>query len=365
MLACLGVGLVAVAVALLAGCGRRAVPDRTEPLKVRRVIGEVGTSPGQLAYPRAMDFDGTYLWIVDKSARVQRIDPATGRCVGGWTMPEFILGKPTGVTIAPGDDGSQLVYVPDTHYHRVVIYRMPPIAPEGVPIRDVFLPGQPPIVAQFGSYGEGSGQFVYPTDVAVLMDKQAAKVKRLYVTEYGGNDRVSVWEPDGAGGYRFATSFGRFGSSASADQIEFNRPQSICLNDVPGADPELVIADACNHRLGRFTLEGKLIAWIGSPETVGEGRGQFKYPYGLFMLGDQTAMVSEFGNNRVQHIDLRTGEGLGSYGGAGRLPGQLINPWAVTVVDDQVFVLDSQNNRVVAADIPGIRAPRRVAGAHP
>lgn len=308
-----------------------------------------------------MDFDGAFLWVVDKSARVQRLDPKTGRCVGGWTMPEFLLGKPTGVTIAKGDDGDDLVYVPDTHYHRVVIYRMPPIAPEGTSVRNVFLPGQPPIVAQFGSYGEADGQFVYPTDVAVLMDDSGEKVRRLYVAEYGGNDRISAWEPDGAGGYRWGFSFGHFGSSATKEQVEFNRPQSIVI-DRSGAGPELVIADACNHRVGRFTLDGELIAWIGSPETVGEGQGQFKYPYGVFCVGDGTALVAEFGNNRVQHVDLKTGAGLGSFGGAGRLPGQLINPWAVTVAGDEVFVLDSQNNRVVATGIPGVRSASKVAG---
>ncbi len=341
----------------LAACWRSPPLDHTNPLEVTRVLGEVGTAPGQFAYPRAMDFDGRFLWVVDKSARVQRIDPTSGRCAGGWIMPEYILGKPTGITVAPGENAEQLVYIPDTHYHRVVIYRPPAIPPEGTPSRQLFLPAQPPVVTQFGEYGEGPGQFIYPTDVAVLLDDSGKKVRRLYVTEYGGNDRVNLYEPDGAGGYRFASSFGHFGTSSSPDQIEFNRPQSIAI-DSPGVSgaPELIVTDACNHRVGRFTLDGKLLAWIGSPESVGEGPGQFKYPYGLCLLGDHTAVIAEFGNNRIQHIDLRTGKGLGSFGGPGRLPGQLINPWAVTVVGRDVFVLDSQNNRVVVASVPGVRS---------
>lgn len=325
-------------------------------LDVQRVIGEVGTAPGQFSYPRALDFDGHDLWVVDKSARVQRIDPTDGRCLGGWTMPEFLLGKPTGITIAPGDDGEPLVYVADTHYHRVVVYHMPPIPPEGTRGRDVFLPAQPPISAHFGSYGEAPGQFVYPTDVAVLRDDAGKKVRRVYVSEYGGNDRISAFEPDGKGGYAFAFSFGRFGSSASADAVEFNRPQSISIDRGGGSGgPELIVTDSCNHRIGRFTPEGKLLGWIGSPETVGELPGQFKYPYGLCVLGDGTAIVAEFGNNRIQHIDLKTGAGLGSFGGAGRSPGQILNPWAVTAAGRDVFVLDSQNNRIVVAKVPGVR----------
>ncbi|MCC6426218.1 MAG: hypothetical protein IT435_05305 [Phycisphaerales bacterium] len=359
-----GVLVAACACVLVGGCSRRAGGEKTEPLEVVRILGEVGTAPGQFAYPRAMDFDGKYLWVVDKSARVQRVDAETGKCAGGWVMPEYLLGKPTGVTIAPGDDGEMLVWVPDTHYHRVVAYRMPEVPGEGVAGREMFLPGQPPVIAEFGSYGEGPGQFVYPTDVAVLMDDAGKKIQRVYVSEYGGNDRITVWEPDGKGTYAFAFSFGVFGEGSSAERIEFNRPQSIEIGRGGGGDGlELVVADACNHRIGRFTLEGKLIAWIGSPETAGDGPGQFKYPYGLCLLGDGTGMVAEFGNNRVQHVDLATGKGLGSFGGAGRGPGHLINPWAVTVVGDDVFVLDSQNNRVVVAQAAGIHSDVKRADA--
>lgn len=353
----------AAAALLLAGAMPTACmpspPAETKPLSVSRVLGEVGSSPGQFMYPRAMDHDGRFLWVIDKSARVQRLDPATGKCVGGWIMPEYLLGKPTGVTVKPGADGDALVYVPDTHYHRVVVYSMP--APrEGVTGRDSFLPAQPPVVATFGEYGEGPGQFIYPTDVAVLED--VTGVQRLYVSEYGGNDRISVWEPDG-NGYRFSFSFGHFGASASPDQVEFNRPQSISIDRRSSGEPQLVIADACNHRIGRFTLDGELIAWIGSPESVGDLPGHFKYPYGLMLVGDGTALVAEFGNNRIQRIDLETGRGMGSYGGAGRLPGQLVNPWAVTVAGAEVFVLDSQNNRIVVTELPGVRASMNLAGA--
>lgn len=345
-------------------CSRSANTGETRPLDVHRVLCEVGPSPGQISYPRGLDFDGQYLWIVDKSARVQRLDPQNGRCVGGWTMPEYLLGKPTGITVGVDAAGKGLVYVPDTHYHRVVIYEMPPAAPEGTSVREVFLPAQPPVVAQFGEYGNGDGQFVYPTDVAVLKDPAKGTVQRIYVSEYGGNDRISIWEPDADGKYHFRFAFGTFGSGSSGDDIQFNRPQSIDLITLNGTT-ELLVADACNHRIGRFTLEGKLIAWMGSVETVGDGPGQFKYPYGIFPVGDGTALVAEFGNNRIQHIDLITGKGLGSYGGAGRLPGQLINPWAVTVNGDEVFVLDSQNNRIVVTDIPGVRATRQFAGVTP
>src|SRR5690606_29643150 len=194
--------------------------------------------------------------------------------LGGWTMPEYDLGKPTGVTLAPGPSGETLLWIADTHYHRVLAYPAEPREDNAAP--------EP--VLSFGQYGESDGQFVYPTDVAVLTSDDGV-AERIYVGEYGGNDRVSVYDACGD----FLLSFGQFGSSAEPDQIEFNRPQAAV---VAQTRREVLVADACNHRIGRFTPEGQLIAWIGSPDTPGDGPGQFRYPYGLSLLDDGTLLVA-------------------------------------------------------------------------
>jgi DNA-binding beta-propeller fold protein YncE len=113
-----------------------------------------------------------------------------------------------------------------------------------------------------------------------------------------------------------------------------------------------VVTDACNHRIGRFTLDGVLIGWIGSPLAMGDGPGQFRFPYGLASLGDGTVMVSEYGGNRVQRIDLASGQGLGTWGHTGRGDGELAAPWAVAVVGREAFVVDSGNNRVIEFATP-------------
>lgn len=331
--------------AAVAGCGNQGGEGPARPLKVLASLGEVGLSPGQFSYPRAMDADGSSLWLIDKAARVQRIDPSTGEYLGGWTMPEFDLGKPTGVTVAPGPDGEPCVYVADTHYHRVMVYR----------VADATLAGDAEPIASFGAYGEGPGEFIYPTDVAVLTDADG-KAERIYVSEYGGNDRVSVFDA----GFNFLFSFGTFGNSEDPDVVEFSRPQSMAIDRGRG---ELIVADACNQRIGRFTLDGRLVRWIGSPEAAGEAPGKFRYPYGVSLLNDGTALVAEFGNHRVQRIDLETGASLGLYGTAGRGEGELANPWAVAAVGETAYVLDSGNNRVLAFESPAPGAARVVAGA--
>lgn len=327
-----------------AGCESR--PDARGPVPVRVVarIGEVGVSPGQFAYPRAVDFDGESFWVIDKAARVQRFS-AAGEPLSLWSMPDFENGKPTGVTAAPDAQidptGRPVLWIPDTHYHRIIAYRLAddPHAP-------------PREVLRFGEYGQGPGQFIYPTDIAVLHGPDRKSVSRIYVAEYGGNDRISILEHDGPDRVRFVRSFGTFGLATSPAAVEFSRPQSIAVDE---SRREIVITDACNHRVGRFTLDGELIAWIGSPETAGDAPGAFRYPYGLCLPGDGTALVSEFGNNRVQRLDLASGRSLGVYGRGGHGDGELAAPWGVTTARGLIFVLDSGNNRLLGFDAPGVK----------
>lgn len=321
--------LVCAATVTLGACADRNASRSGEPIHEQVSFGEGGLAPGQFSYPRAIDADASSLWIIDKTARVQRLDPQTGDCLAWFTMPAFERGKPTGLTIAPGPTGQPALYIADTHEHRVLVF--PLVTTLGEPVSPI---------ASFGTYGDAPGQFIYPTDVAVLTDEQGLPT-RIFVSEYGGNDRISIFGPGVLEGRDdFITSFGSLGSGPD----QFNRPQSIALDADRG---ELVVADATNHRIGRFTLQGKLIAWIGSPDTAGRAPGSFQYPYGLTLVGDGTALIAEFGNHRIQHINLESGQSLGTYGTGGRGTGQLATPWGVVILDGLVYALDSGNNRIV------------------
>ena len=341
--------------ALVGGCGDGESAGAAGALPVVAILGETGINPGQFTYPRVLTNDGQSLWAIDKSARVQRFDPKTGRCTALWKMPEWELGKPVGFTIAPGPDENgkwcdELLYIADTHYNRLMVYRPPADSwergPDGLPAR---AKQEAVLVKRVGKYGMGPGEFIYPTDVAVLLKEDGRSIDRIYVSEYGGDDRVSVFD----GGWNFLFSFGTLGSSSSPENVQFDRPQSLAFATLDGVK-QIVITDARNHRVGRFTLDGKLLGWIGSPETAGEGLGCFRFPYGLCVLEDGTALVSEFGGNRVQQIDLRTGAALGSWGRTGRGDGEIAMAWAVAVLGDRAYVVDGGNNRVMA-----FAAPRR------
>lgn len=284
----------------MTGCQRDHIAGRPP----EKVIGDHGLGPGQFVSPRAMAAgpDGC-IYVVDKTARIQRFS-ADGEYETGWQTPEWDAGKPTGLTI----DAQNRVLVADTHYHRVLIYD-----------RD----GKE--LGRFGSIGEGPGQFELPTDVAIDAEGN------LFVSEYGGNDRVSRYTPD----YKFVLSFG----GPESGEASLQRPQAVKVD----AHGIVWVADAIHHRICRFTREGK---FLGSFGTAGDRPGELKYPYDLDFCPDGTMLVCEFGNNRLQRFDTE-GHSLEVWGATGRRPGELASPWGMSLGrDHRVYVVDYLNHRV-------------------
>jgi DNA-binding beta-propeller fold protein YncE/ABC-type Fe3+ transport system permease subunit len=281
-----------------AGCG-----DHTKP---EAIWCETGTGPAQVVYPRAIAYrpqDDTF-FVIDRMARVQNLN-RKGECLAEWRMPEWKTGKPVGVSIGP--DGN--VYIPDTHYQRIMVY-----SPKGELLR------------KWGSEGTGPGQFIYPTDIA--FDSKG----NVFVSEYGDHDRIQVFAPRGD----YLYEFGKFGKG---DQ-EFMRPQSMVIDSTD----TVYVTDACNHRIQVFKTDGTVLKTLG---RAGSGPGEFRYPYGLDMDASGHLIVCEFGNNRVQQIDKETGRGLKTWGSGGHEPGQLAYPWGVAVDrKGEVVAVDAGNNRL-------------------
>src|SRR5205814_10619041 len=117
--------------------------------------------------------------------------------------------------------------VADTHYHRILHY-----SPEGT------------LLSESGSEGNGPGQFQYPTGNAMSADGL------IFVSEYGGNDRIQVFTRDG----KILHAWGSYGAGPG----QFERPQGIAV-----AGDRIYVADAANHRIQVFSLEGKLLATWG------------------------------------------------------------------------------------------------------
>lgn len=300
-------GLTAVVLASLAfpGCGR--TPNATAPPLL--VFGRTGLGELEFAYPRALvaTNDRSRMYIVDKAGRIQCVT-ADGAFVLGWRMREIDAGKPTGLGIGP--DGK--VYAAETHYGRVAVFES-----DGREIET------------FGTFGTDPGQFRLPTDVAVDSDGF------IYVSEYGGNDRISKFTP--------THEFVRFFGDPAAGEASTQRPQALCF----ARDGTLLVADSCNHRIARFTRDGEFRGAFGH---LGAGIGELRFPYSVDILPDDSIVVSEYGNNRVQRFTA-SGESLGTWGKPGREPGEVAYPWAAAVITNgRVAVLDSGNNRVQIID---------------
>lgn len=293
--------MLSVAAGPLAGCGSRPPAGQNPPLFS---FGRTGMGPGEFNYPRAacVGPDGL-LYVVDKAGRMQAFTQS-GELVRAWRMPLIDAGKPTGLGIGP--EGR--VYAADTHYNRVMVFEA-----DGTP------------AGQFGRFGDGPGQFRLPTDVALDADGY------IYVSEYGGNDRISKFSPR----REYLFSFG----GREAGEGRLNRPQSVWI----AADGTLWVADACNHRICRFDRDGR---YLGSFGRLGGGPGELRFPYNVVVLPDGTLVVCEYGNNRLQRFDA-SGRSQGVWGRPGRKPGELAYPWALALgADDRLFVIDSGNNRV-------------------
>lgn len=292
--------LAILSLALVAGCDD---PGGSTP---ELVWGVHGTKPGWLHKPRVAAFDkDDHLFIADLTDRIQVFD-RDGKYLRGWRTPDLNVDGPSGLTV----DRFGRVLVADTHFYRVLVYS-----------------GQGELLFQLGDGVQGTtpGRFGYTTDVVI------DKAGNFYVAEYGENDRIQVFSPDG----KWLRQWGGHGYAPG----EFLRPRALAMDE----GDRLYVADSCNHRIQVFDTQGKLLRVWGAR---GAEPGQMSYPFDVDVGPDGYVYVCEYGNARVQRF-RRDGKPAGLWGGSGRAPGQLNNPWALAVDGKgAVSVIDSNNHRV-------------------
>ena len=316
-----GAGLLSALVLLSPpGCGSSDPESDTGGVPHAVAFGRPGNLDGRFDYPRAIALDEPRerIYVVDKSARVQRF-ALDGTLEGWWRMPAFENGKPTGIAV----DAEGRVMVADTHEHRISIF-----SPDGE------------LLETHGVLGTEPGEFIYPTDVV------GGPGGIWFVSEYGGNDRVQIFDADW-------NPIGVIGRPAEEDlEIDgrtvpgLSRPQSLVWDEAAG---ELFIADAVHHRIVVVDETGNMLRSLSGP---GLEPGRLGYPYDIALESDGTLLVVEYGNNRVQRLDARTGESRGIWGGTGTGPGKLRYPWGLDAGERTMVVLDSGNSRVLVGPRP-------------
>ncbi|MBI3119907.1 MAG: SMP-30/gluconolactonase/LRE family protein [Candidatus Hydrogenedentes bacterium] len=290
----------------LAGCTDRSSSGRG----AWQCWGTPGTRDGSFVRPRAIAVNEAEVFVIDTTGRVQ-VFTEDGQFLRLWNLPEFQNGTPTGITFPTGDR----IVIADTHYSRILEYT-----------RDAQL------AHQWGAYGSGPDQFIYPTDA------ECDAAGNYYISEYGQDaERIHVFDRD----RQFIRQWGAAGSATGS----FNRVMALAL----APDGRLYVADTANHRVQCFQCDGTFVRTIGA-DTADTS---MKYPHDLALAPDGTLLVAEYGAHRVSRY-RSDGALLAAYGEPGRGPGQLHGPRGVAVSPaDQVFVADTDNHRIQSFFLEG------------
>ena len=61
----------------------------------------------------------------------------------------------------------------------------------------------------------------------------------------------------------------------------------------------LYVADACNHRIALYDLDGKILDYWGEP---GQGPGQLRYPYDLELMPNGDILVCDAGIGLINFL---------------------------------------------------------------
>ena len=261
-------------------------------------IGNAGRLGGEMMDSGESDAPGSMVWptsvALDKAGNVYVSDEwlnriamfsSDGEWLGAWGTQGDADGEvdqPAGIAF----DSEDNLYVVDTGNNR---------------IQKLTKDGQ--FLAKWGQQGSGDGEFDMPWGIGLDADNN------VYIADWR-NDRIQKFAPDGS----FLMAFGESGS----EDGQFNRPADVAV-DKEGL---IYVADWRNDRVQVFDAEGRFITEIIGDATLSK--------WGITKLDANPDM-------KMQR-DIAQGLEREKF---------LRGPMGVVVDDqDQVFIVDSQRNRI-------------------
>ncbi len=182
-----------------------------------------------------------------------------------------------------------------------------------------------------GAPGNGAGQFQAPHEIALAPDGS------LYVAD-AGNNRIQHVSAQG----QVLQVWGTFAdiSKGNAPGGTFNEPWGVAV----GPDGSVYVADTWNHRIQKFTADGKFLTMWGHGPA--DSTDAFYGPRGIAVDAQGRVFVADTGNKRIMIFDSN-GKLLGQIGGPGFDPGQFDEPVGVALdASGKLYVTDTWNQRV-------------------
>ncbi len=196
-----------------------------------------------------------------------------------------------------------------------------------------------------GMPGNEPGQLQNPRDVAIGPDGS------LYITDTS-NNRIQHLSADGS----ILQVWGYFAdiSKGAAPGGTFYEPWGIAV----GKDGSVFVADTWNHRIQKFTADGKFVNMWG---YFGEADTPFAIwgPRDIAIDSKGNLFVTDTGNKRIVVYDAE-GNYVTQFGSKGLEPGQFDEPVGIAVdKDGLVYIVDTWNQRiqVMVADASGSYIP--------
>ena len=261
-------------------------------------IGNAGRLGGEMMDTGESDAPGSMVWptsvALDKAGNVYVSDEwlnriamftSDGEWIGAWGAQgnaDGEIDQPAGIAFDREDN----LYVVDTGNNRIQKFT-----------KD----GQ--LLAKWGQQGSGDGEFDMPWGIGLDGEDN------VYIADWR-NDRIPKFAPDGS----FLMAFGESGSGDG----QFNRPADVAV-DKEGL---IYVADWRNDRVQVFDAEGRFITEIIGDATLSK--------WGITKLDANPDM-------KMQR-DIAQGLEREKF---------LRGPMGVVVDDqDQVFIVDSQRNRI-------------------
>jgi predicted membrane-bound mannosyltransferase/DNA-binding beta-propeller fold protein YncE len=165
----------------------------------------------------------------------------------------------------------------------------------------------------------------------------------VYVAD-SRNHRILHIASDGS----LLQEWGTFADQATGDAPigTFNEPWGVAV----GPDSSVYVTDTWNHRVQKFTEDGKpdkIWGQYGQPVAeIPESKSSFWGPRGIAVDSQGRVFVADTGNKRIVVFD-EDGNYITEFGSAGFDPGQFDEPVGVAVADDgTVYVADTWNQRI-------------------